>query len=60
VRRIVRALGGHGDAASDFLGFLLFHPIHTSRLVEAGYDDVRAQWPTIERFFEKLERAARA
>jgi NTE family protein len=60
VRRIVRALGGHGDAASDFLGFLLFHPIHTSRLVEAGYDDVRAQWPTIERFFEKLERAAKA
>ena len=59
VRRIVRALGGQGDAASDFLGFLLFHPIHTSRLVEAGYDDVRAQWPTIERFFEKLERAAK-
>jgi len=28
--------------------------------VEAGYDDVRAQWPTIERFFEKLERAAKA
>ena len=59
VRRIVRALGGQRDAASDFLGFLLFHPIHTSRLVEAGYDDVRAQWPTIERFFEKLERAAK-
>jgi len=60
VRRIVRALGGQRDAASEFLGFLLFHPIHTSRLVEAGYDDVRAQWPTIERFFEKLERAAKA
>ena len=60
VRRIVRALGGQRDAASDFLGFLLFHPIHTSRLVEAGYDDVRAQWPTIERFFERLERAAKA
>jgi len=56
VRRIVRALGGQRDAASEFLSFLLFHPIHTSRLVEAGYDDVRAQWPVIERFFEKLER----
>jgi len=59
VRRIVRALGGQRDAASEFLGFLLFHPVHTSRLVEAGYEDVRAQWPTIERFFEKLERVAK-
>jgi len=56
VRRIVRAMGGQRDAASEFLGFLLFHPVHTARLVEAGYDDVRAQWPVIERFFEKLER----
>lgn len=58
VRRIVRALGGQRDAASEFLGFLLFHPVHTARLVEAGYDDVRLQWPAIERFFEKLERVA--
>lgn len=57
VRRIVRALGGQRDAASEFLGFLLFHPVHTARLAEAGYDDVRVQWPAIERFFEKLERA---
>jgi len=56
VRRIVRAMGGQRDAASEFLGFLLFHPVHTARLVEAGYDDVRAQWPAIERFFERLER----
>ncbi len=60
VRRIVRALGGQRDAASEFLGFFLFHPDHTSRLAEAGYDDVRAQWPAIERFFEKLERTAKA
>jgi len=56
VRRIVRAMGGQREAASDFLGFLLFHPEHTGRLAEAGYEDVRAQWPAIERFFEKLER----
>src|SRR2546423_14022391 len=56
VRRIVRAMGGQRDAASEFLGFLLFHPVHTARLVEAGDDDVRAQWPAIERFFERLER----
>lgn len=60
VRRIVRAVGGQRDAASEFLSFLLFHPVHTSRLVEAGYEDVRAQWPAIERFFEKLERAGEA
>src|SRR3989454_10845487 len=59
VRRIVRALGGQRDAASDFLRVLLFHPIHTSRLVEAGYEDLRAQWAASERFFEKLERAAK-
>jgi NTE family protein len=59
VRRVVRALGGHRDAASGFLGFLLFHPVHTARLAEAGYDDVRVQWPAIERFFEKLERVAK-
>jgi NTE family protein len=57
VRRIVRAVGGQRDAASEFLGFLLFHPLHTARLVEAGYEDVRAQWPTIERFFERVQRA---
>lgn len=59
VRGIVRALGGHRDTASEFLGFLLFHPVHTARLAEAGYNDVRAQWPAIERFFEKLERVAK-
>src|SRR2546426_10936727 len=57
VRLMIRALGGHRDAASELLSFLLFHPAHTSRLVEAGYEDVGAQWPLIERFFEKLERA---
>ena len=56
VRRIVRTLGGHRDAAPEFLGFLLFHPSHTARLMEAGYDDVRVQWPAIERVFAKLER----
>src|SRR2546430_16502157 len=35
VRRIVRALGGQRDAASDFLGILLVRPIRTSRPVEA-------------------------
>ena len=56
IRFIVRAIGGQHAAASDFLGHLLFHPDYTSRLVDLGYEDVAAQWPEIERFFEKLER----
>jgi NTE family protein len=56
VRHAVRAMGGHEDTAADFLSFLLFHPEHTARLAEAGYDDVASHWPDIERFFEKLER----
>ncbi|OLC04742.1 MAG: hypothetical protein AUH78_07750 [Gemmatimonadetes bacterium 13_1_40CM_4_69_8] len=60
VRRVIRAVGGHRDAAAEFLSFLLFHPAHTSRLVDVGYEDVKTQWPAIERFFEKLERAAQA
>lgn len=58
VRRMVGGIGGQRESASEFLGFLLFHPQHTARLAEAGYDDVRVQWPVIERFFERLERAA--
>ena len=49
-------MGGQRHGASDFLGFLLMHPAYTSRLAEVGYEDVAAQWPVIERFFEKLER----
>lgn len=56
VRHLIRAIGGHRAGAGAMLGFLLFHPEHTALLVEAGYDDVGAQWPTIEKFFEKLER----
>jgi NTE family protein len=56
VRRAVRALGGQKAAAGEMLGFVLFHPEHTTLLMEAGYDDVGAQWPIIEKFFEQLER----
>ena len=58
VRRAVGALGGHRAGASEMLGFVLFHPAYTSRLVEAGYEDVGLQWPVLEKFFEKLERSS--
>ncbi|HEV2670861.1 MAG TPA: patatin-like phospholipase family protein [Gemmatimonadales bacterium] len=57
VRHAVRAIGGHKAGAAEMLGFLLFHPEHTSLLVEAGYEDIGAQWPAIEKFFEKLARS---
>lgn len=57
IRFVIRAIGGQRAAASEFLGHFLFHPTYTSRLVELGYADVAAQWPAIERFFEKLQRA---
>jgi len=56
VRRLLRVIGGQRAESSEFLGFLLFHPEHTSRLVELGYEDVGAHWPAIERFFIALER----
>jgi NTE family protein len=56
MRLIVRAMGGQREAASDFLGNFLFHPAYTSLLAELGYEDVAAQWPAIEGFFQKLER----
>lgn len=56
MRRIVRALGGGREAASEFLAYLLFHPEYTTPLVELGHADVAAQWPAIEGFFERMAR----
>ncbi len=56
MRQIVRAFGGARVNASEFLAYLLFHPEYTSPLAEIGYEDVGAQWPAIEQFFERLER----
>jgi len=56
MRHAFGAIGGGKAGGGEMLGFLLFHPEYTSLLVEAGYEDVGAQWPVIEKFFEKLER----
>ena len=50
VRWLVRGMGGQRATAVDFLSYLLFDPAYTNALIELGYDDVRAQWPRIERF----------
>jgi NTE family protein len=56
VRRIVDSMGGRREGAAEFLSYLLFEPGYTSQLAELGYEDVGAQWPEINRFFETLER----
>jgi NTE family protein len=57
VRFLMRAIGAQRAEASEFLGHFLFHPAYTSRLADLGYEDVATQWPVIERFFERMERA---
>ncbi len=57
MRTLVGAMGGQREGAADFLSYLLFHPDHTSQLMQLGYDDVSTHWAQIERFFAKLERA---
>jgi len=39
------------------LSYLLFEPSYTSALVELGQEDVNANWPAFEGFFERLERS---
>jgi len=56
IRQIVEAFGGSRSNSSEFLAYLLFHPEYTTPLAELGYHDVASQWPTIERFFERMER----
>lgn len=53
---VYRAIGGLREGALDFLSYLLFDPAYTSKLIELGYEDVGAQWPTIEAFFSRPPR----
>jgi NTE family protein len=50
IRWVVRGMGGQRATAVDFLSYLLFDPAYTTRLIELGYADGRAEWPRIERF----------
>jgi len=59
MRGIIRAIGGQRDAAAEFLGYLLFHPSYTTPLAELGYEDVAANWPAIEGFFDRQVRGGR-
>ena len=52
MRRMVQAIGGQREGASDFTSYLLFDPSYTVPLMELGYDDAREQRPAIEAFLE--------
>jgi NTE family protein len=56
IRWLASAMSGRREEASDFLGYLLFHPAYTSQLVELGHEDVNRNWSVIESFFARLER----
>lgn len=52
LNRIVKSIGGSGQAARDFLSYLLFDPAYTGLAMELGHDDARADSERIERFLE--------
>ncbi len=50
VRWVVNSMGGKRRGSSDFISYLLFHPVYTDKLVELGYNDACALWEKIENF----------
>ncbi len=50
VRWVVNSMGGKRRGSSDFISYLLFHPVYTDKLVELGYNDACAQWEKIDNF----------
>jgi NTE family protein len=48
--RVVRGLENGSTGTQDFLSYLYFDPAYTSRAMELGYEDTRAQWENVEEF----------
>ncbi len=53
LRFLINRMGGERTGAADFLSYLLFEPDFTSELIELGYSDAHAQWPTVDAFFDR-------
>ncbi len=51
VRFVLRGLGTHRVRRPDLLSYLMFDDPYVGRLIDLGYEDARAQWGEIERFF---------
>jgi len=49
IRSIARSLGAEGRGGAEFLSYLLFDPVFTSRLVDLGFSDCQREWKRVER-----------
>jgi len=51
LRFLLRGLGIHRVQSGDLLSYLIFEEPFVNRLIELGYEDARARWSELERFF---------
>jgi NTE family protein len=49
IRSLARSFGAEGRGGAEFLSYLLFDPVFTSRLVDLGYSDGLRDWKRVER-----------
>jgi NTE family protein len=49
IRSLARSFGAEGRGGAEFLSYLLFDPVFTSRLVDLGYSDGHREWKRLER-----------
>jgi len=52
IRSLARSLGAEGRGGSDFLSYLLFDPVFTSRLIDLGYSDAHREWTKVDRLLK--------
>ncbi len=49
IRSLARSFGAEGRGGAEFLSYLLFDPVFTSRLVDLGFSDGHCEWKRLER-----------
>jgi len=49
IRSLARSVGAEGRGGADFLSYLLFDPVFTTRLVDLGFEDCHREWTKVER-----------
>lgn len=58
VRWVIRHTGGEYAGASGFVSYLLFEPDYVRALFALAEQDVAANWPAYQAFFQRMERGA--
>jgi len=48
IRSLARSIGAERRGGAEFLSYLLFDPVFTSRLVDLGFEDGQHQWKKVE------------